>query len=517
MKMRNTSVTNRNMFLLNSISSLFSNAVSIVVGILIVPIALGYWHEEKYGVWILITTLVSYLSLSNLGLNSAATTLISKSKYSQHKIIILKKSFLIILIYLILLLVIILIFFKENNWDFIFGNISLNIKVQAYRACSIMLIFAIPNIALSLSSSALIGFQKAYIDNIILAIIPLANMLALLIIISRHDNLIGFAILSGSLTLIVNSMKAIVFLLLYRKWLGNEKFEIDNQSKDIKYREIIIIGLRFFIMNIAVMVSWNTDNIVLSRIMGVRFVTAYAITFKLFSIAFSLMGIISAAINPIFAKEFGMNNWTWINETYKKIIDILTFISGGICIGGILLSREIITVWAGKDSYAGLTIVVVLGIYTYFLSINTVDANIINTFNYTKNISWIYILSSTVKLLVSIISVKYLGVVGVAIGTLVSSVFITSWIFPFWIKIKSKGNLHSQNTNIITGMVILIPFIIVSIIVSIYVQFGSLSKILVSMLILVAYCAVKLRIIINVNSDYIIKIKSLKKYLSRHL
>ncbi len=501
--------TNRRIFLLNSISSLMLNGVSIVVGVLMVPFALRYWHEEKYGVWILITTIISYLSLSNLGLNSAATTLISKCKYSNEKIKIFQKAIIIITVYLSVFFILGLAFLNENSYYYLFGNIDPNIKTQAFNACTIMLLFAIPNVGLSLISSAFIGFQKAYIDNVFLAIIPIGNLSALLITTNNGGDLVDFAILNGIFSLSVNCFKAFIFLIFYRKWFDDRIFENNYSTQTTTYREIIITGFRFLIMNIAVMISWNTDNIVISRIMGVRFVTAYAITFKLFSIAYSLMGIINSAINPIFAKEFGMSNWTWMNMTYRKMVDIMSFISGGICIGGILLSKEIITIWAGEDSYAGLATVIILGIYTYFLSINTVDSSIINTCNYTKNISWIYMISSMIKLLVSIVLVKYFGIIGVAIGTLISSIAITSWVFPFWIKKNSNGKLSSQNKYVIKGLIVLAPFIVASILISIYLQFGSLLKILASMIILVIYCTIKIIIMLEGNSEYILTLKRL--------
>lgn len=481
----------RKSYLLNISTSVIANISVIVTGVIMVPAALNYWHEEMYGVWILITTFISYLSLSNFGLSSATTTLVSKTLSANHKIEILKKALTIMLGYLIIILcVLVLLSLADANWDFLLGKVNENTRTQAYSACTVMLYFFVFNLGFSLLSSALIGFQKAYIDNIFQAIVPVVNLIALLVVVETKGNLAAFAIYSGIANTLINLTKLFVFLKLHRRWMQAGKFEVTHAHENVEngYRDIVITGMRFFLMSIAVVLWWNTDNIVIANALGMEEVTRYSITFKLFAIAYSLMNIFGGALNPLFAKEYALKNWEWINRTYLLATALLAFVGGGICIGGILLSNEIITLWAGESGYAGLVVVTILGVYSYFLSANNIDAGIINTCNYTKGIAWVYLASSLLKLVLSIVLVHSFNLAGVAIGTLVASALFTSWLFPLWIKKHSNGMIKTRAFYTFKNFIFLIPFIAVSMFVTLHVQPGTLGKYMASLAILIIYC-----------------------------
>lgn len=485
------SYSRKKSYLLNISSSFFASVLSILAGLIMVPAALGYWHEETYGVWILITTFISYLSLSSLGLNSAATILISKTLSIKSKLSILKRALVIMFWYVIVILcVIALISVFVSDWGFLLGKASENVRTQAYDSCTIMLFFFVFNLSFSLLSSALIGFQKAHIDNIFQATIPIANLFALLAVIGLKGDLVSFAIYSGIAGTLVNFIKLFTFLMLSRKWRHQEQPSVIPADSIEGYWEIIAIGFRFLLMGVAVLAWWNSDNIVISQYLGMEEVTRYSITFKLFVIAYTLMNIIGSSLSPIFAKEFALGNWEWINKTYLLSTRLAAFVGGGVCIGGILLSNEIITLWTGASGYAGLAVVTTLGIYTYFLSVNNIDAGVINTCNYTKGIAWVYLFSSTVKLFVSVIFVKLIGIVGVAIGTLAASALFTSWLFPFWINKHSNGMIKTRTFETFKNFLYLLPFIVVSVLVSVFIQNGTVEKYIFSIAILIMYCLV---------------------------
>ena len=45
---------------------------SILLNLLTIPISLNYWKADRYGIWVLLTSILLYLGMTNLGLNTAA-------------------------------------------------------------------------------------------------------------------------------------------------------------------------------------------------------------------------------------------------------------------------------------------------------------------------------------------------------------------------------------------------------------------------------------------------------------
>lgn len=485
-------ITNRKIFALNITSSLFSNGAAVLFGILLVPAALSYWHETIYGIWVLITTFISYLSLTNFGLNSAATALISKSPTYREKIALLKKCLLIMLAYLALLIIVALILgLLGNVWALLIGKIDESTQKIAYHACTIMFLFFTANLVFSLISSALIGFQKAYIDNFIQAFVPIVNYVSLLAVIKIQGNLESFALISGIGLSLLNIFKLYAFWAMLRRRKRSPE-NVSILENEIGYKAIFFNGLQFFLMNIAVIIAWNTDNIAISRIMGIEYVTKYSITLKLFTILYSLVNMIGISFSPVLAKEIGANNWGWINKTYKALANLLTIVGGCVCLGGILFAKNIIFLWTGSDGYAGPSVVVVLSVYGYFLTVNNFDAVAINTFNYTRKLGLIYMASSCIKLFFSIFLLKSYGLVGAALGTLIAAVLFTSWIFPLWLQRNSLGKLNSSVYQAYSDFLRLAPFIAAAIFISIKYDKLSISKISFASMLLIMYCGLHL-------------------------
>lgn len=73
----------------NLFSSIFNNSVNIFVQILLVPFFIKIWGKDNYGEWLLLSTIPSYLAVSDFGINVTTTTqicsLVAKNKYNEAK------------------------------------------------------------------------------------------------------------------------------------------------------------------------------------------------------------------------------------------------------------------------------------------------------------------------------------------------------------------------------------------------------------------------------------------------
>jgi len=174
---------------------------------------------------------------------------------------------------------------------------------------------------------------------------------------------------------------------------------------------------------------------------------------------------------PLLAKEYGNNNWDWINKIYSNMIVLLSILGGACWIGGILFFKDFITLWAGSGNYAGLLMVITFGGYSYLLSMVTLNSGIVNTFNYTSISPYIAWGEALIKIVFSLILVKILGIAGVAIGTFLGSLLIPTWILPIWIRKRSSGKLHYYFPFIRNHFVLVIlPVIVVGVLLQLFVS-----------------------------------------------
>lgn len=108
------------------------------------------------------------------------------------------------------------------------------------------------------------------------------------------------------------------------------------------------IGFKFFIIQIAGIVQFQTANFIIIRFFGPEEVTVYNIVFKYFSILTLLMGIFMTPFWSAVTDAFAKKDYAWIiaaERKYRKIALCLTFL------GVIMLfaSNYAYNLWLGKN------------------------------------------------------------------------------------------------------------------------------------------------------------------------
>lgn len=469
-----TDLSKKNNFLFTLFSNFGGMFTSTMISFISVPISLGYWKVEKYGVWALITSILVYLSVSNLGLNSAASILMAKNPKVEDKLSVLFRTFLILIVSVLIgctIFILMNIFYK--NWIFLLGKIPTNLSYETYLACFILGVFFFINMPFTLITSVFNGFQKTYIENTFSILLTINTFVTLILVICLNGNLVTFAIFSGMANLFLNLIKLIYFYFFIYKRLNFDKALIikNNTNYETSYKNILITGIRLFFVGIAAMIVWNSDNFVISNFIGIKEITPYAVTFKIYIMLFNIVGLINNSILPLVGRESGNNNWEWINKIYSNFIVFIATVGGLTWIGGLLFFRDIIEIWAGKGSYAGLLTVFSLGGYSYLLSMVNLNMGFVTSLNYIKGLLWVGWLEALVKLGFSILLVKFLGIGGVALGTFLGSLFAPTWLLPLWIVKRSNYRVSYNLTFVLKHFsFIIFPLLIVGIMMQLYVN-----------------------------------------------
>jgi len=262
---------------------------------------------------------------------------------------------------------------------------------------------------------------------------------------------------------------------------------------ETSYSHILSTGIRLFFIGIAAMVVWNSDNFVISHYLGFSGVTPYSITFKLNFIFFNLIFMFNTSVFPIMAKEFGMNNWEWINKTFNTFLISTTVIGGFAWIGGIFFLRDLLEIWTSGKGYAGLLTIWALGGYSYLLSMVNLNAGIITSFNLIKHAAWLGWLEAIIKISFSVLFLKCWGIGGVALGTMVGSLLAPSWILPLWLVRRSGQKLTYNIQFIVTHFIFaLLPMIIIGLLTQYYVNY-SIYRIVIGCACVATYLFLSLR------------------------
>ena len=480
-------------FILSTTSHYGKSIVSIIIGIVLVPMGLHYFGPVRYGIWAVISSVIAYLNISNLGIPTATAVLTAKAFKPFEQWAILRRSLSLLLISsAIVLSTVLAIAHFYPNWVVVLGKIPVDLHKEAAEAATAVAILFLLNLPITIFSAGFIGFQKFYWERFYASLTSIAGLFALILAVLLKGNLVTLALFGGFATLSVSVVCALHFLFAHPEL--RQKFS-EPIGKEFSSKFIFVSSIRFFIMGIVAIVVWNTDNLVISHFLGVKAVTPYAVSFKLFTMAFTLFSAISSTLFPMYGKAAALNQWDWIQQTYQKATQLLPIMGGLIWIGGVAFAKNIIDLWVGRDAYIGLWTVFIFGGIGYLLSLALVHSSLLTGINTTKKMVLITGSEAIANIGISVALVKPLGTVGVALGTFLAGLLITAWLLPIDVYRQTSKRVKFNFYFVMRhAFFILIPCLIVSISIQHYWQ-NEISKIFINIIIISIYLILSWQVI----------------------
>ena len=423
------------------------SGVKIMKMLLLIPLVIKYTSSELYGIYLSMLSVVGLLGLIDLGSGIFIIKELAKDNSEKIKIkTFASVSNLIILNTLLILIVGVIIY-----------PLVLNLSPEFEVISSIFLILLIIKIISNFSSiptSIQISSQRMGFVNLIkILLVPLE----ILIVILFLDNDYGiFSLVYGELIisiiyLIIITISTKELFKLYRLKIYKSIF-----LKSFKY------SFSYYLVKLSNIGLSNLDNILILYFLGAKYVAIYVITIKL-PILFSreVSGKISTNLFPGISSLTIKNDFKKLRSVMLRLIKFSTRISLLISIIIFSVNKSFIEVWVGLDNFGGYRlnfifscILIVEFLYFTLEPLVYVHGNI-------KKFAQISLIELFVNVLISVVGVIYFGLIGVALGSLISK-FSTSLLLMISetiniLKIKTK-DLSLNFLNILIRFGLGLPF-----------------------------------------------------------
>lgn len=369
---------------------------SIFVGLLLVPLTLNYVTPAEYGIWLTISSIVSWLSFFDIGLGNGLRNKLSeanaKKKYGDAKKYISTTYAAISVIAFFLLLIFYLIY-KKINWQNILNiedinneTLQLLFLMVVGSFCVQLIVRIINSILTALHHSALSGFITflgqvgVLIGIFILKYFAEPNLFYLFIV----------------LTIIPILVLLIATVLIFRKKLQYLKPEFKFiRIKHLK--SIFNIGGAFFIVQIGALVLFQTDNFIISNVLGPEAVTEFNIAFKLFSLTTMVTFIILTPYWSAYSDAWARQDFDWMRKNIliiRKIWILLSVITVILYFAAPFLYN----IWIGDTIKISSKVSFAMMIYSIVISFQASHNYIINGLGKIKLQMYLMLISAVLNI-----------------------------------------------------------------------------------------------------------------------
>lgn len=458
------------------ILSYTSMIIGYVISILYTPIMLRLLGQSEYGLYNLVSSVISYLGLFSFGFGSAYMRYYSKYRVSDDRENIAKLNGMFIIIYSFIGLVSILAgVILIANIDIILGG---KLTESELNTAATLMVIMVINMAISFPASVFSSYitanEQYLFQKLVQIIRTVVNPFVMLPVLLLGYKSIGMGIVTTILAIIIESTN-MIFCLKKMKM----KFMFKNFDFSLM-KEMALFSSFIFINMVIDQINWNIDKFILGKFRGTVAVAIYGVAAQLNTYYMSLSSTISSVFIPRIHKMVEIDNDNEkLTRVFTKVGRIQFIILSLICTGIIFFGKEFIDLWAGKGYEDAYYIVLLLILPAIIPLIQNLGIEIQRAKNMHKFRSWVYLAIAVANLFISIPLAKLYGGIGSAIGTslslLVGNGLAMNWYYHFKVGLNMK-HFWCEIVKLSKGL--LIPSLF-GIIITIYVDLNNIVYFLI--------------------------------------
>lgn len=398
----------------NVIGALFIKGISILVSLILVPMTLGYVSAEIYGVWLTISSILHWLTYMDvgftLGLKNRLAECLASGNYEKGRSLVSTTYFIMTIIF-IPLAVVMMFVIPHIDWCGIL-NVSDVHKDVITKTIQVLLVFISIQMIVNVFVAVVAAYQKTALSSLFSVIGQVCSLI--IIGFMTHfvePSLFNLAFAYSLMPVVIIAISSIFYFRSSMKDVS-PSFNFIN----VKYiKDLWNLGAKFFLIQVQMIVLYQSTNLLISHIAGPESVTQYNISYKIFNVVAMVYSIILNPLWPAFTDAYTKKDYTWMKNVYHKmarifmlLIFIIVFIT--VC------SPIIYQIWVGDRVSIPFALTVSIAIYTTIHCWDSLQVMLINGVGTVKLQTYVTMIGLVLHIPLSLILGKYIGIYGVVIS-----------------------------------------------------------------------------------------------------
>lgn len=405
-----------------AITSLVQFCILIVLQAILAPIILRNSGQEVLGAYSIVMQIVGYGLILDFGLGVALSRYLSQSfSYSDENEKFIKifniGRYLILLTNMLFSVFIMVLAF---NVESLIASSNM-ILAEARYSLYLFSVWVIIRTPLILYGHGLLASQNMAAANIISLVCSASRLVLSLYLIYAGFDLIGLVFAN-----VVTEFAGLILQKIYFNKLY-PKIDLTWRRPNIRLtREFFAFGLKYWGVNIAVVLTVGSDSIIVGHLYGAAvaavFYTTKIPSFLITQAIYKISDNSASAINELFAR----GNFNSVMLAYLKILRYSLLLAIPVAIGIVGFNKGIITVWVGINQYAGSVMSFALAIFLLTQVISHINAMITLAVGDLRNWMMISLVTGIVSIVLAYALGKFFGMqwVMVAIAVMDIPVFL---------------------------------------------------------------------------------------------
>ncbi len=387
--------------------------LNILVGLSYTPYMLRMMGQSEYGLYSLVASVISYLTILDMGLGNAVVRYTAKLRAENKKEEQYEMFGMFFIMYIVIGIIALIagsaLYFNVEN---MFGAAMTALEIDKAKIMMLLLVFNLAfTFPMSIFGSIINAYERFVFPRVINIIRVVLNTLIMISLLKMGYKAIAMVIVQTVFN---------VLILFINYVYCRKKLQIKLYFRRFKWgfmKEVLIYSFWIFLNVIMDKVYWSTGQFVLGAISGTIAVSVFAVAIQLQMMYMQFSTAISTVFLP---KVTGIvatgDNDRELSDLFIRTGRIQFVVMALILSGFIVFGKHFIILWAG-DAYVEAYAMCVMFFASLMIPlIQNLGITILQARNQMKFRSILYIVIAAVALVLQIVFARRWGGIGCAVA-----------------------------------------------------------------------------------------------------
>jgi O-antigen/teichoic acid export membrane protein len=389
--------------------------LSILTGLISVPLTLRYLGAERYGVWMTISSAVVLLVFADFGLGSGVVNAISQADGADdhgRAAEVVSSAFFMLLGIATAVAALFSALSRVVPWHAVFNVTSPAAQSELLPTMAVIVGGFVISLPLGVVQRVQIGYQQGYRNNLwqmagnaigfggILVAIHLKAALPWLVLCMTGGQALGL------------SCNFIDHFYRVRPWL-RPRFALVNWST---CRNLMHVGMVFCGLTMATLLGTGTDELIIAHARGSAAVAQYDVVYKLSALTL-LIQYFTVCLWPAFSEAQARGDGAWLRSAFRRTTAMAAVLAVLLSLVLLVFGRHIVQFWVGKAMVPSFALLLGFCCLKFVTNLSETAVSLLNTAPLLHTHIRIAGTAAIVAVCAKVIAAHYAGGVGVIWAT----------------------------------------------------------------------------------------------------
>jgi len=401
--------------LLFILAAVLGKGIAMISILVSVPLTLHLLGEERYGLWMTISSLLILLSFTDLGLGIGLMNSIAHASGKDEEDAVkcyVSVAFFMLLGIACLVLLVLSAAYPFVPWANLLEVTSPRARAEAGPAIYIFITCIAMGLPLSVVQRVQLGYQKGSVSNLWTSLGSIFGLVGLLVAVRLRAGLPTIVLVTTGLPLLAHLGNSLVYFGLQRPDLRPRWSRIQpNEAK-----RLIRLGGEFFILNLCFLASYSIDNILVAKTLGIESVASYSVCVKYFGLGLAVIHLAIASLWAAYGEAFARGDWAWLQSTFWRSILASLSVAGLFTLTLLVVSSKALPLWVGTEYSPSLSLLCGVGAWGVIDMVRVASSTFLNAINVVRFQIVLFFVFTLGGIGAKVIGARFYGLEGVAWG-----------------------------------------------------------------------------------------------------